>query len=222
MTAPESKSKWRMPAAPLRKAAGVSREQYLADMPDERFEAWCRRRVASASFDPELERAMRAEVEEERLQRAELRGRDSLMLLGQGHPEHDLCESPLESKMLEAFFSTGAFQPLAAAAGQLVGWSPVLGALFSQLGVRCANHQWSRIDFAVITASRDSYLGVEIDGNHHMARSQFRRDRVRARNLVARGWALLHFGSDQVWQDPEGCVREVVDAVAWRLKRPRR
>lgn len=222
MSAPSSRSKWRMPAAPLRKAAGVSREQYLADMSEEQFAAYCRHRIAAASFDPELEQAMREEVEEERLQRAQLRQRDELMLLGQGSPEHDLTESPLESKMLEAFFSTGAFQPLAAAAGQLVGWSPVLGALFTQLGVRAANHQFCRVDFAVVTASRDSFLAIEIDGNHHMARAQFRQDRDRARNLVARGWAILRFGGDQVWRDAEGCVREVVDAVAWRLRRPRR
>src|SRR5687768_7913126 len=112
MTAPPSRSKWRMPAAPLRKAAGVSREQYLADMPDERFEAWCKHRLASASFDPELELAMRAEVADDKRLRAQLRERETFLTLGQGSPEHDLVESPLESRMLEAFFSTGAFQQL--------------------------------------------------------------------------------------------------------------
>jgi very-short-patch-repair endonuclease len=222
MTAPPSRSNWRMPAAPLRKAAGISREQYLADMSDERFDAWCKHRVASASFDPELEQAIRQEVEEDRAIRSQVRTRDAFLNLGLGQPAFDGCESPLESRMLEAFFSTGAFQPLPAAAGQLVGWSPVWGGLFSQLGVRAANQQFCRVDFAVVTASRGSFIAVEVDGNHHLARAQVKKDRIRARNLVARGWTILNFGGDQVWREPEACVREVLDAVAWRLRRMRR
>lgn len=210
-----------MPAAPLRKAAGVSREQYLADMPDERFEAWSRHRLASASFDPELELATREEVEQDRRLRDETRSRDALLHLGQGSPEYDLCESPLECRLLDAFFSTGAFQPVAASAGVLLGYSACNGALLGQLAVK-ANLRHHRLDYAVIAPRRDVFIAIEVDGGHHFNRDQAQRDRKRDRDLASRGWTPIRFTGGEVFRDAEGCVREVVDAVAWRIRRRRR
>lgn len=215
--APQSRGRRHTPS-PLRRAPAVSREQYLADMPDERFEAWCRHRVASASFDPDLERAMRKEVEADRRLRATTRGRDALLSLGQGSPEFDLAESPLEAKLLEAFYSTGAFEPVAASAGVLLGYSPTNGALFGQLTVKVAGRH-HRLDYAVVAPRRDVFMAIEIDGGHHFQREQAQRDRKRDRDLAGRGWTPIRFTGGEVFRDAESCVREVVEAVAWRLRR---
>ena len=221
MSAPPSRSKWKMPAAPMRKAAGVSREQYLADMPDERFEGWCRHRIASASYDPDLERATREEVEADRRLRQTTRSREALLTLGQGSPEFDLAESPLESRLLAAFFSTGAFEPVAASAGVLLGHSRTNGALFGQLTVKAAQRH-HRLDYAVVAPRRDVFIAIEVDGGHHYQREQAQRDRKRDRDLAGRGWTPIRFTGGEVFRDAEDCVREVVEAVAWRLRRASR
>jgi very-short-patch-repair endonuclease len=189
-------------------------------MSDERFEAWCKHRAASAAFDPELERATREEIERDRQLRARTRGQDGLLELGQGSPEFDLCESPLEAKLLEAFFRAGAFEPVAASAGVLLGYSSVNGALFGQLTVK-ASRRHHRLDYAVIAPRRDVFLAIEIDGSHHMARQQVERDRKRDRDLARKGWTPIRFTGGEVFRDAEACVREVVDAVAWRIRRSR-
>jgi len=215
--APQSKGRRRTPF-PLRRAPAVSREQHLADMPDDRFEAWCRHRVATASFDPDLERAMREEVEADRRLRGTARSREALLRLGQGSPEFDLAESPLEAKLLEAFYSTGAFEPVAASAGVLLGYSSTNGALLGQLTVRAAQRH-HRLDYAVVAPRRDVFIAIEIDGGHHFQREQAQKDRKRDRDLAGRGWTPIRFTGGEVFNDAEGCVREVVEAVAWRLRR---
>jgi very-short-patch-repair endonuclease len=218
--APQSKGRRRTPF-PLRRAPNVSREQHLADMPDERFEAWCRHRIASASFDHKLERATREEVEADRLLRHTTRSRDALLTLDHGSPEFDLAESPLEVRMLEAFFSAGAFEPVAASAGVLLGYSAANGALLGQLTVK-ANQRHHRLDYAVVAPRRDVFIAIEIDGGHHYQREQAQRDRRRDRDLAGKGWTPIRFTGGEVFKDAEGCVREVVEAVAWRLRRGHR
>jgi hypothetical protein len=143
---------------------------------------------------------------------------EGLLGLGRGSPEYGLCESPLECRLLDAFFSTGAFQPVLASAGVLLGYSPTNGALFGQLTCRAGNRHY-RLDYAVVAPRRDLFIAIEIDGAHHFAREQVQRDRKRDRDLAARGWTPIRFTGSEVFRDAAGCVREVIDAVAWRLRR---
>jgi very-short-patch-repair endonuclease len=211
------------PGPSLRKAQTSSREDYVATMPAAQFEAWCRNRLTAAAHDRELERVTRAEIEGERRLRAEQRERERLLALGQGSPEYELCESPLECRLLDAFWHTGAFQPVVASAGTLVGWSNVNGALLTQLSVRAGPSSY-RLDFAVIVASHNFFLAVEVDGRdfHQRTAEQVLRDRRRDRHLAARGWVPLRFAGHEVYRDADACAREVVDAVSWRLRWARR
>src|SRR5205814_6391120 len=73
-----------------------------------------------------------------------------------------------------------------------------------------------RIDLAVLDPAKPgSYLlGIECDGAaYHSARSARDRDKLRQRVLEDRGWRLHRIWSPDWWQDRDGEVRRLVEAI---------
>lgn len=63
-----------------------------------------------------------------------------------------------------------------------------------------------RLDFAFV----DEKLCVEVDGrSYHSNDEAFARDRSRDRWLMANGWRVIRFASDEVFTDAARCVAEV-------------
>ncbi|MBS1716825.1 MAG: DUF3320 domain-containing protein [Armatimonadetes bacterium] len=74
-----------------------------------------------------------------------------------------------------------------------------------------------RIDMAVRDPKLPGryVLGVECDGaTYHSARSARDRDKLRQRVLEARGWKIHRIWSQDWWQDREGEIRRLLDALA--------
>lgn len=73
-----------------------------------------------------------------------------------------------------------------------------------------------RIDLAVVDSESPGryVLGIECDGaTYHSARSARDRDKLRQRVLEDRGWHLHRIWSHDWWQDREGEVRRLVEAI---------
>jgi very-short-patch-repair endonuclease len=75
------------------------------------------------------------------------------------------------------------------------------------------NRKW-RVDFAWPA----SMLAVEIEGmayggGRHQRREGFTRDAEKYRALVAAGWRLLRFTSDELKQRPIQCVEETAKFI---------
>jgi len=73
-----------------------------------------------------------------------------------------------------------------------------------------------RIDIGVLDPSQPGryLLGVEYDGRtYHDARSARDRDKLRQRVLEARGWRLHRIWSHDWWQDRDGEVQRLLDAL---------
>ncbi len=94
-----------------------------------------------------------------------------------------------------------------------------VGAVLRQRGyevhtqVGCEGY---RIDLAVLHPVRQgSYLlGIECDGaTYHSARSARDRDKLRQRVLEVRGWKLHRIWSPDWWQDRDGEVQRLVEAI---------
>jgi len=73
-----------------------------------------------------------------------------------------------------------------------------------------------RIDLGVIDPETPGryVLGVECDGaTYHAARSARDRDKLRQKVLEARGWTLHRIWSHDWWQDRDGEIRRLLDAI---------
>jgi very-short-patch-repair endonuclease len=73
-----------------------------------------------------------------------------------------------------------------------------------------------RIDFAVPAQK----FGIELDGlRSHASTSDMARDRRRERALRSVGWDIVRFGGQEVYYDPDGCVREAARQIKNRRRR---
>jgi very-short-patch-repair endonuclease len=75
-----------------------------------------------------------------------------------------------------------------------------------------------RLDFALPR----QMIGIELDGHRtHSTTQAIASDRQRQRALETIGWYIIRFGGLEVFQDPDGCVRETADLVVRHRRRQR-
>jgi len=71
-----------------------------------------------------------------------------------------------------------------------------------------------RLDLALLAADRK--LDIEVDGRRHHQRwdgERVRRDEIRNQRLIELGWEICRFWGSQVRDDPEECVRTVLNRI---------
>ena len=93
------------------------------------------------------------------------------------------------------------------------------GLTFStQTWIQHADRRY-RLDFLVHYDGRG--VAVELDGHeYHKTKEQRSYDAARDRWLHARGIPVVRFTGSQVYADPQGCVRELLDVVRQSQARP--
>jgi len=118
------------------------------------------------------------------------------------------CESPVEKKMLQAFFDAG-FQP---DRETHVAVHPSGLALKQQAPIGRY-----RVDFALYTL-KGTPIGIEVDGHnfHDRTKEQVARDKARDRAMVAEGWTVLRFSGSEVHCGAAECVKQVLEIAAGR------
>ncbi|MEO0449076.1 MAG: DUF559 domain-containing protein [Pseudomonadota bacterium] len=126
----------------------------------------------------------------------------------------DMCESPIEQRMLIALLNSRAFCD---------GFtSPSVRTLESALGIQGVSAPSIipqmpvgryRIDFGVIwhLADQKVCLAVECDGHdfHEKTKEQAKRDKARDRYLIASGWPVIRFTGSEIFKNALECADEV-------------
>jgi very-short-patch-repair endonuclease len=70
-----------------------------------------------------------------------------------------------------------------------------------------------RLDFAYIHPNGNK-IAIECDGHaHHSSKEDRGRDAKRDRDLIADGWAVLHFTGSEIYKDVSGCAKEILQAI---------
>ncbi len=132
-----------------------------------------------------------------------------LRVLGIVAPKHmDVCESPMEARLLEAFQGVGFV--LETEDGRTAG---SLGDL--TLGCQFDVNPY-RLDFAVFNDKTNRKIAVEVDGHdfHERTKEQASKDRARDRELQRRGWQVFRFTGSDVYRSAHKCASEVVEAAS--------
>lgn len=76
-----------------------------------------------------------------------------------------------------------------------------------------------RIDFALPAHK----IGIELDGHAtHSSATAIAADRQRQRNLEEKGWYIIRFGGQEVYQNAAACVRSAARLAALHKMRSRR
>lgn len=202
---------------------GLDRADYVALLPEAKFEQWAAERLAAAAGNKAEERRVRQEIETDRKIRAWARQegrriRDEQQAHLEAPQASELSESVLEERMLQAFVATSHFTRVRVPAGVVVAHGP-LGLLLQQLHVSTATRAY-RLDFALVDPGADLFLCVEVDGAawHERTPEQGQRDRERDRKLTAAGWTVLRFLGREVFRNASACVHEVI-AIAVKERR---
>lgn len=105
--------------------------------------------------------------------------------------ELSLCESPIEVMLFQAMRNS-----LKDERNRKV-------KVYSQ--VPCGYY---RIDLAVYSKTRK--IAIECDGKaYHSTPEQIARDRKKDKFLRKNGWDVLRFTGSEIYNNPEGCVKEI-------------
>lgn len=95
-------------------------------------------------------------------------------------------------------------------------WKYVSGAHVLFVETQVQIDDW-RVDFLVSTAEHETRcinkLIVECDGHDFHERTKFQaaRDRARDRNFQAKGYTVFIFTGSEIWKDPGGCAKQIVE-----------
>ncbi len=92
-----------------------------------------------------------------------------------------------------------------------VFWEAYRKSSPSSLGGLVAQHVLGRfrLDFAI----PEKKIGIELDGfEYHSSQDSIIKDRQRQREIEEQGWRIVRFAAKEVFDDPEGCVKQ---AALW-------
>jgi very-short-patch-repair endonuclease len=129
----------------------------------------------------------------------------------------DRCESPLEKLLAMAILNQPymELQPRSHWTGRAFAGDDVLNVYLQHQ--EHISGRTCRLDFALITPRMQ--LNVEVDGHefHERTKEQARRDKSRDRALTAKGWTVLRFTGQEVWEDAVWCAQQI-----WAILMPGR
>jgi very-short-patch-repair endonuclease len=133
------------------------------------------------------------------------------------HAAINLCESPIEQRLLAALFWTGYGYRSA----PVEIWDCTMPFGKPQTDVVIAPQyqiEKHRVDFAIFingVANEEIKIVVECDGHdfHEKTKKQAARDKRRDRDLQIAGGKVLRFTGSEIWRDHEACAQQV-DSLA--------
>lgn len=136
------------------------------------------------------------------------------------------CESPIEELLIFAVKFTAHFDRSRFSFQQIMIITPGSDVFFHRVpeheghllvGVQVglATVGGWRVDFLFCAHSPDGWrqLIVECDGHdfHERTKEQAARDRSRDRQAQTAGFEVFRFTGSEIWSDPMGCARQILD-----------
>lgn len=122
------------------------------------------------------------------------------------------CESPIEQLLsvhlidsVEHFLTKNSIFPTSVDA-QIIPQSEI--EIYSKV---------YRLDFHIIVEvfDKEFNFAVECDGHdfHEKTKEQARKDKERDRNLQRIGFTIIRFTGSEIWENPFGCSRQVIEII---------
>lgn len=136
---------------------------------------------------------------------------DEKLAITQRRKEHPAFQAMATQPTEEPTTAKHAPEPVLDSPAEEVFWRAVLRGKHQELEGVVTQFQVGRyrVDFAL----PDERIGIEIDGfRYHSSQADIVSDRQRQRALEQAKWRVVRFAAKEVFDDPDGCVRQ---AAAW-------